>query len=56
MDWIIELLLALFGGSGREDRSVVGKSRLDEESSRLWTWIGIAAIVLGTVIWLVTRS
>ena len=61
MDWIFELLFEMLGalwpfGHRREDRSVVGKSRLDEETARFWWWIALAALVIGAALWLLTRA
>jgi hypothetical protein len=55
VDWIVELLLALFSGPRREDRSVVGKSRIDSETSRFWTWIGVGAIAIAFLLWMIFR-
>ncbi|MGB8166830.1 MAG: hypothetical protein WCF18_05025 [Chthoniobacteraceae bacterium] len=56
MNWLVELLLTLITWSFRDDtRSVVGKSRIDEESDRLWKWIAVAVIIAATIAWLVFR-
>ncbi len=61
MNWVAHLLLELLSmlwpfGHRRDDRSVVGKSRLDEETARLWKWIVFAALGIGGLIWLITRA
>ena len=56
MDWLVELLLTLITWPFRDDtRSLVGKSRLDEENDRLWKWVAVAVIFAATIAWLVFR-
>ena len=59
MDWLVELLLSLLAGPFRDagaDRSVVGKSRLDEEADRWWKWVVVAALVIGATAWFIFRA
>lgn len=59
MNWLVELLIEVASWPFRnrqDDRSVVGKSRLDEEADRLWKWVAVVALVMGIAVWLIFRK
>ncbi len=56
VDLLFELLTYLWPWRGhREDRSIVGKSRLDEEAARYWKWVVIAILAICAGIWIVRK-